>query len=450
MAGTRLTPQKARDVLFSGVVSEFDEQKRFGWIRSEMVTELFDGAQIYVHKDVLDFAGCQVGDWIRFGVHLNNSGKPQASKPAFKIGANGEAIGIEAEDKEFLFAEDEVELDPQFLNQYQLAINMKSRLQNAKRENMGPYGKGKESGKSKGGSKGAVRGYGSAGAMDESYGEGQRLTPTKARDVLFSGVVTQYDEKNCFGWIQSDLVTLLFEHDCYIHKDVLDYAGCQVGDKILFGIHVSNRVKPQASKPVFKVGPNGAAIGIENESTEFLYAEEEAEKDPNFLILYQEQIMFKSKLQNEKKLDPPGNGKESGKSKGKAKGASRDYAIVPHDSYGGKGGGYGGYGASSAPPGGIDLKIDGIPGGVSHREIAHIFRQYAGFMSLRSADRGTRTLAFATFESDEQAQFVMDALQGYIFDDQVPQWEQSALSLQLSTNPKGAAKGSKGAAKGKW
>lgn len=448
MEGVRLTPTKAKDVLFSGVVILYDEAKKFGWIQSDLMTELFEG-DCYIHKDVLAYADCQVGDGICFGIHLNNNGKPQASKPVFKMGQDGAAIGIENEGREFMFAEQEIESDPDFLDIYKRAIGIKSMLQNQKRGAAGPYGGGKDAGKSKGKDKGVLRGYGSAsgGHGGKGASAGSKLTPTRAKDVLFVGVVIQYDDVKTCGWIQCDLMTELFAGDCYIHKNVMDYADCQVGDTIRFGIHLNSKGKPQASKPVFKVAEDGSVIGIEKEAQDFMFAEEQVEMNRNFLYEFADAINLKSQLQNAKK-DPAssyGNG---------VSGRSATVASRGHGNYSASAGGYGGKGASSGaqPSGGlVDLKIDGIPGGVSHREISHIFRQYAGFTSLRSADKGTHTLAFASFETNEQAEFVMDALDGYVFDDQAPQWQQSTLSCHFSTNPKGSPKGSaKGSVKGKW
>lgn len=268
-----------------------------------------------------------------------------------------------------------------------------------------------------------------------------RVTATNAKEVLFHGEVIQYDERKGFGWIKCDLVTELFDGDTYAFKSVLDFAGCHVGDGIVFGIHLNNNGKPQASLPCFKIGTDGEAIGIEEEAKklgegkEFMFAAEELQWEPQFLEQYQDAISKKSRQQNAK------NKREATGPYGSTKGSGKASSNGAMRGYGGHGGPAGFGGPAPGPHGGIDIKVDGIPGNVEHREISHIFRQYAGFMSLRTANKGTHTLVFATFETNEQARFVMDALNGYIFDDQLPQWEQTQLSIAYSTGSKGGAKG---------
>lgn len=266
----------------------------------------------------------------------------------------------------------------------------------------------------------------------------------KNKDIFFLGVVASYDEEHGYGMIQCAEATELFERDVYAFKDVLAFGNAGQGDQVRFPIHVNNRGQPQASLPLYKVGDDGEPIDGQptdknGEPIEgHVFAEEVEAENPGT-------------LRKQYVTNPPGAGK--GAAKGADKGAAKSigkkrvadpWAGGPPATRQRSENGY----AGAVETGSIDLKIDGIPGGVLHREIAHIFRQYAGFLSLRTADKGNHTMTFATFESREQALFVRDALNGYIFDDQAPQWEQSPLRIEFSTQPKGKGKVGKGKVKG--
>merc|ERR1719277_255465 len=91
-----------------------------------------------------------------------------------------------------------------------------------------------------------------------------------------------------------------------------------------------------------------------------------------------------------------------------------------------------GKGWGKPPFPGVTLFCGGLPPGVERREVLHIFRQYAGFCGLRVAWRQDHSIAFVTFCTMEQAQFVAEALSGYIFDEEAPPAFQTQLSLELS------------------
>merc|ERR1719387_2062492 len=88
-------------------------------------SEMFD-RDVYAFKDVLAFASIEVGDGIRFGIHVNNRGQPQASLPVYK---DGEPIDMPT-DKGHVMAE-EIE-----------ANELKQRFQHPTGKGAGGSGKG--------------------------------------------------------------------------------------------------------------------------------------------------------------------------------------------------------------------------------------------------------------------------------------------------------------------
>lgn len=259
--------------------------------------------------------------------------------------------------------------------------------------------------------------------------------------LKFLGVVKTYNEGKGFGMIECPEAQQLWDREIYVYKDVLNIAQAQVDDTVCFGIHVNARGHPQASLPFYKIGEDGAPIGLHPES-HIVYVEEEAQKDPNFLLTLKERIENKSQESNNKRLREKGGGKGGKDGKG-GKGGKGGFDFG--DPYGGKGGfdggkggkggmsgkgwhgspmddwgkGGGGWGKGGGAWGGpteVTLHIGGIPMNTPRREILHIFRQYAGFHSLRTFERDDHTLAFVDFETPEQASFVLDALNGYVWD----------------------------------
>ena len=69
------------------------------------------------------------------------------------------------------------------------------------------------------------------------------------------------------------------------------------------------------------------------------------------------------------------------------------------------------------------LYVDGFPPDASKREVAHVFRPFTGYRSVRLQIKDSKkfpgekmTLVFVEFHSPEQAQVAMDTLQGYRVD----------------------------------
>lgn len=75
-----------------------------------------------------------------------------------------------------------------------------------------------------------------------------------------------------------------------------------------------------------------------------------------------------------------------------------------------------------APNASSTLYVEGLPPDASEREVAHIFRPYAGFQSIRLVPKESRVpgrfynLCFVEFDSKMQATVAMTALQGYRMD----------------------------------
>jgi len=135
-----------------------------------------------------------------------------------------------------------------------------------------------------------------------------------------------------------------------------------------------------------------------------------------------------------------GKGDKGGKGYGGGKdsyGGGGGYGCG-YDDWGGGGGGYGMgmgmgggmcMGGKGGGKGGVDLFVGGVPHDATQRELSHIFRQYAGFMSLRMVAKA-QMLVFVTFATPAQAQFVAEALSGYVFDQD--SHDQMCLTVQLS------------------
>jgi len=238
-------------------------------------------------------------------------------------------------------------------------------------------------------------------------------------EVKFLGIVSNYNEGKKFGTVSCEEATIMWGQDIYAYKDVLAAAGAAVGDTIRFGIHVNPRGQPQVSLPVYKIGEDGLPVGVPP-GTEFVNAEEVASQDPGFLEQLKEDITDMSDRQNRKR-SRPGGGKDGKDGKGQRKGEQGWGAL---DFGGGVAGDFGGWGGQE-----ISLFVQGVPQGVTRRELLHIFRQYAGFSSLRLIEREDHTLVFVSYATPAQAQFAADALNGYVFDEEVPLDQQVSMSL---------------------
>jgi len=288
-----------------------------------------------------------------------------------------------------------------------------------------------------------------------------------SKDVKFLGVVQSYNEEKRFGMVVSDEATSMWGQEIYAFRDVLATVDANVGDAIRFGIHLNNKGLPQVSLPIFKIGEDGQPIDVPP-NTNFVNCEECALQDPAFLEKLKAEIEGRSAAQNHKRkaMDGKGMGKGMG-GKGGLDGSGMDMemgmAKRMRDQSWGKGGGngqqwggnndgmwgaagnfggnsgWGGGGMSQtmmqqqgsnwSEGGGFTMHIAGLPAGVQKREVAHIFRQYAGFQSLRLAPRGDHSLGFVTFATAAQAKFVAEAVTGYAFDEDGPMMPGNMLTL---------------------
>jgi hypothetical protein len=271
-------------------------------------------------------------------------------------------------------------------------------------------------------------------------------------------VVQSYNEAKKFGMVVSDEAHKMWGQEIYVYKDVLAAANAGVGDHMRFGIHLNPRGQPQVSLPAFKVGEDGIPLNVPP-GTEFMNCEEVIDQDPAALEQIKQEIEDMSQRQNKKRGAKGDPGKGKGAPKGRtgpspaeawgappprssskggtvyaAKGSAGGAWGEDHFTWG-KGGGGGAGGAAKGswgpPPsrGEVTLFVSGVPIGVPRRELMHIFRQYAGFTSLRMVERQDHSLVFATFETAAQADFVTEALNGYVFDEEAPIEEQTMLSM---------------------
>lgn len=247
-------------------------------------------------------------------------------------------------------------------------------------------------------------------------------------DVKFLGIVQSYNEAKKSGIVACQEAQLMWGQDLYAYKDVLAAASANVGDVIRFGIHVNARGQPQVSLPVYRVGEDGVPIDVP-EGTEWVNAEELAAKDPGYLEKLKGDITSLSERTNRKRSKPMASSNGAVyPTRGGRQRVGRDTWGAPSDTWG-AGMSYEAAGGSGWGNQEISLFVSGVPLGIARRELLHIFRQYAGFVSLRQVEREDHTLVFVSFATHEQAQFVMDALNGYVFDTEVPPDQQSALTL---------------------
>lgn len=292
-------------------------------------------------------------------------------------------------------------------------------------------------------------------------------------DIKFVGVVQSFNEAKKFGMVVCEEAHAMWGQEIYAYQDVLKSADAGIGDTIRFGIHISTRGQPQVSLPVFKIGPDGQPLNVPA-GTSFVNAEDAIIEDPSLLERIKEEVENQSSRQNTKKrkVDGGGKGKDGkgkggppsmkgggwpaaapvgyGSPKGGGGGGRGDWSSKGQwsggdswgggDRWGGGGGGGGGWNPQE-----VTLFVSGVPVGVQRRELLHIFRQYAGFSHMRQVDREDHCLVFVSFATQAQAQFVADALTGYVFDEEAPPDQRQILSL---TPAKEKMRSDKGGGKG--
>jgi len=71
---------------------------------------------------------------------------------------------------------------------------------------------------------------------------------------------------------------------------------------------------------------------------------------------------------------------------------------------------------------GYSLTVFGLPWDTYMREATQVFRQYEGFTGcqMRADYEGRGKVAYVQFEQRDQAEYVMEHLKGYVFDEQNP------------------------------
>ncbi|KAF3795687.1 RNA-binding protein 1 [Nymphaea thermarum] len=86
------------------------------------------------------------------------------------------------------------------------------------------------------------------------------------------------------------------------------------------------------------------------------------------------------------------------------------------------------------------LFIEGLPSNCTRREVAHIFRPFVGYKEVRLVNKESRipggdplVLCFVDFASPNHAMVALDALQGYVFDEN--DRDSAILRLQFARFP---------------
>jgi len=317
------------------------------------------------------------------------------------------------------------------------------------------------------------------------------------QDVKFLGTVKSFDERKGAGEVECSETFQMWSDHVYAHKNILAACDAVVGDTIRFGIHVSSRGQPQASLPIYRVGEDGFPMDVRDGEV-IINAEDLAAEDPDVLEHLRLDLIERSQRQNDRKrkieevgsrggfresvrMDsrpPKGGGKAVSRKAGPAPSGppfasdrhlagdrhmgayntrerERERAYEDRDreriyesrsrdrdrggAYDdrGKGARSGKGGKGPAPEDdGVILFIGGVPAGVEERELKHIFRQYAGFRSLRTAQKASQTLVFVTFATRAQAIFVVDALSGYVFDEDVPHYDRAVFTVEFAREKK--------------
>jgi len=85
---------------FVGEVARYDMALGRGFIVCDGVNDTF-GTDVYVHRNVLAKTRATVGDIVRFKIHVNSRGEPQASHPMEVIGSNGPKFENQGKVKSF-------------------------------------------------------------------------------------------------------------------------------------------------------------------------------------------------------------------------------------------------------------------------------------------------------------------------------------------------------------
>lgn len=89
---------------------------------------------------------------------------------------------------------------------------------------------------------------------------------------------------------------------------------------------------------------------------------------------------------------------------------------------------------------GYSLTVFGLPWDTYMREATQVFRQYEGFTGcqMRADYEGRGKVAYVQFEQKDQAEYVMEHLKGYVFDEQNPRvslriiWSKKADNIEAA------------------
>eukprot|EP00928_Gymnodinium_smaydae_P087292 TRINITY_DN71570_c0_g1_i1.p1 TRINITY_DN71570_c0_g1~~TRINITY_DN71570_c0_g1_i1.p1 ORF type:complete len:384 (+),score=94.97 TRINITY_DN71570_c0_g1_i1:73-1224(+) len=364
MASEADSEPTAAEVKFLGTVTSFNDQKGFGMIDCPEVQEMW-GTEIYAYKDVLAYAGVGVGERVRFGIHVNKRGQPQASMPTFRVDEDGLALNV-PEDVVVVNAEEAAAIDSSFLQRLKEKILKRSDHQNRRRD---------EAGKGEKGEKGDGRKGGKGGKMPAMFGNG-----SESGKGFWGGgpdAGKGFPGFGAKGWDGGMMCGKGWEGGMG-GEGFKGWDGMKGAGK---GWDMGKGAMDWAGKGA-KGWDDGKGWGgrgrEEGRGFERGAGDRFADWD-----------------------DRRGDGRESEKARSHGKAWNEDGERDD-------------WGATQE----VTLQVQGIPEDATEREVGHIFRQYHGFRSLRLFPRGKGLVANVVYATGAAAQAARGALQGYIFDEE--------------------------------
>jgi len=269
---------------YTGTIILYDAANGRGFIMCAEVKKI-TGSTVYVHKNVVAASNAKLGDTVRFKVHMNAKGAPQAQHPLRILGSGPpRRVVVSRFPEEFLALEaGEIselvkrELEPfgplvaaptlnedgsEAIATFCDAAAAKSAvdgLANSTFKVALLFGFDERSSKLDG-EGGADNFYNTVAQSKQNLGNGNRLNLNRE----YVGVIQQIDEGAGRGFIESEEVKRITNCLVYVHKNVLWSArGVKVGDTVTFKIHLNTKGLPQAQRPLRLAGSRRIGTFVE-------------------------------------------------------------------------------------------------------------------------------------------------------------------------------------------
>jgi cold shock CspA family protein len=202
--------QFERPKRYTGVISAFLESKRFGFIKSDEVTNEYGMDTFLSDKELGPF---QVGSWVTFCLALNKEGKPQAR-----------LLEAVAEDEQPAQPHMPVYVPPPAKRPYEQGSH-DSLAPTRKPRHVAPIGA-------------APIGAAPIGAF------GAVATAVHCQDTRYVGAIHHFQADRRYGFISCDDVTAMFGMDTFLSN--MEIGDFNNGDVVSFSIEVNKQGKPQA------------------------------------------------------------------------------------------------------------------------------------------------------------------------------------------------------------